>query len=130
MARHIHKVNTINGPTKSPKGLWSNPEMESLHKTQEKYDIKWKQSGEATTCNKSGLTDHEVTRLESASQEDSCTLDKKNKNSDLFSFDNNKYDDFHTEGDVINESFSDFMRTKSKNNNSKKHFMYDNKEED
>ena len=148
MARHLPTEDPICKQPESPAGFWPNPEEELFYKRQtplwkvprkrksrggaqefyfdlEKNDIIWKKCGEITTHNKFDLIDPDMTRFETNDHEDFYISSKKN--SDIPYFDLNIYDDFFTEGDVINESFKDFMRTKGKNSNSKNHFMYDNK---
>ena len=116
-------------------------------------DIKWKYSGEVTTCNKFELLDQEDTLSSSTCKEGTLSSSKKNKNFKFnhivvsdFSFNfnfndsqtcdtqksvNNDYvnsnSKFITQKSVLNNSYNEFMSTKDKLLNSNKHYMYSNK---
>ena len=102
MARHQSKPrgSCVPNTPKSPEGFWPNPEKEYFYKrltpswevprkrktrgdTQEFFydltseEIKWKYSGEVTTCNKFELLNQEGMCLSSTNQEDIHSSGKK-----------------------------------------------------
>ena len=107
-------------------------------------DIRWKYSGEVTTCNKFELLNQEDTYLSSTSQENTYSSRKKKENFEFSSIPDSNFisifnlndsqdepiyvdNDIMTQKSVLNNSFDEFMVTKNKLLNSNKHYMYSNK---
>ena len=80
--------------------------------------------GEVTTSNRFELINQEETRLESRYQEEFKTSEEKT--SDILPVDSHYYE-FNAGNTVLNESFHDFMGTKSKYMSNDNHYMYTNK---